>query len=444
MDLAVSHSSSSGSYQRNAVAGLDCCGPLFRSLLCDHKGRIQAVGPAGSIDSFSRLRVGLPFTLFESKQTTDDQPLLWENTTPAGTSATHSLQRASTTLQVDANTAATASRTSRQYLQYAPGKSQLILMTGVVQQTGTTGLTRRLGYFDDNNGVFYEHVGETMSVVIRSNTSGSPVDTSVAQSSWNIDRLDGTGPSGITVDWTKAQIFGIQFQWLGVGSAQFFLDINEEVLPIHRVDHANVADSVYMSTPNLPLRYELQGDGANDAGTLEVICCSVQQEASPNGSQGIQRGVDRGRAELTVPNNTSGRVLVAIRLKSGYEGVRIIVRNVSILATSAATFIWHLVLNPTISSGSYTFTPVTNAAVDVHNTTNDPAITDFTGTVLASGCHTQANGGRGSIDFEFNNNELLHLGTNASGTNDILAFVVYNAGGGSTDYLGSLNWLEQY
>ena len=63
---------------------------------------------------------------------------------------------------------------------------------------------------------------DTASFVLRSSTSGAPVEREVQQSEWNIDPFDGTGPSGITLDFTCTQILLIDAQnLLVIGYAEF-------------------------------------------------------------------------------------------------------------------------------------------------------------------------------------------------------------------------------
>jgi hypothetical protein len=123
----------------------------------------------------------------------------------------------------------------------------LILNTFVFNEA-KTGLRQRVGYFGANNGIFLEQDGTTVNLVKRSYISGSVVDTKVAQASWNGDKLNGTGDSGLTLDLTKSQIFWIDVEWLGVGSVRCGFIINGEYYVAHTFHHANVLDSVYMTT----------------------------------------------------------------------------------------------------------------------------------------------------------------------------------------------------
>ena len=112
-----------------------------------------------SVDAFGRWRTSCPFTLFDSKQVFDNQPLFWDESLEAGAGITssHSTDEAATTITSTLNTAGTFTRQTFMTFNYQPGKSQQILMTGVLDNSGGgTGVERRIGQFDDNNGIFFE------------------------------------------------------------------------------------------------------------------------------------------------------------------------------------------------------------------------------------------------------------------------------------------------
>ena len=52
----------------------------------------------------------------------------------------------------------------------------------------------------------------------------APTETWVAQADWNGDKMDGTGVSGMTLDPTKGNVYKIQFQYLGYGAQEFFIE----------------------------------------------------------------------------------------------------------------------------------------------------------------------------------------------------------------------------
>ena len=95
--------------------------------------------------------------------------------------------------------------------------------------------------------------GATADYVIISRT----VDTKYPQSSWNIDKCDGTGPSGYNIDLTKMQMFYMDYSWYGAGFIRWgFRGPTGDVIYCHKVANNNVNTEAYMRSGNLPARYE--------------------------------------------------------------------------------------------------------------------------------------------------------------------------------------------
>ena len=83
------------------------------------------------------------------------------------------------------------------------------------------------------------------------------IDTKIPQNQWNIDRCDGYGPSGFTLNLNKMQMLYIDYAWYGAGSIRFgFKDQNGNIIYCHRIVNANVNTEAYMRSGNLPARYE--------------------------------------------------------------------------------------------------------------------------------------------------------------------------------------------
>lgn len=392
-------------------------------------------------DAFGRLRTSSPFTIFDSKQIADKQPLFWDDqeTSGGGTSTTYNTNQASTTIAVDNLTAGTRVRQTFRHFNYQPGKSQLIFMTFVLG-TRTTGITRRVGYFNTNNGLYLQQTSTGLAVVRRTFTSGGVSNNVVNQADWNMDTLDGNGPSGITLNEAMAQILIIDFEWLGVGRVRFGFNIDGVTIYVHEFDNANNLSLVYMSTPNLPLRYEISNDGTGAAAGLVHICSSVASEGGVEFT-GFSLAVDRGITALATNNDTNIYPLIAIRLKSGYLGTTINITNLDIIVTTTADYRWALLLNPTIVGTALSFTSVTNSAIEAQvNTTNATTITAGTGTKLGSGYVSSTAISRPNVAPNLTG--ILTLGSSIAGTSDIIVLVVQNLAAGAESYYGSLSWKE--
>lgn len=101
--------------------------------------------------------------------------------------------------------------------------------------------------------VYPEFRGVTIANAIASKT----VNTRYPQSTWNIDKMDGTGHSGINLDLTKMQMFYIDYTWYGAGAIRFgFKNNRGELVYCHRIPNNNVNSEAYMRSGNLVARYE--------------------------------------------------------------------------------------------------------------------------------------------------------------------------------------------
>ena len=95
--------------------------------------------------------------------------------------------------------------------------------------------------------------GTTSPFVLVSKT----IDTKISQSAWNLDKCDGTGPSGYNMDLSKMQMFYIDYSWYGAGSIRWGVRAtNGNIIYVHKMINNNVNREAYMRSGNLPGRYE--------------------------------------------------------------------------------------------------------------------------------------------------------------------------------------------
>ena len=101
------------------------------------------------------------------------------------------------------------------------------------------------------------------------------VDKKVKQREFNLDRLDGTGPSGYEIDIAKMQMIGIQYSWYGAGFIDFMLRGSDgNFVFCHRMRNSNVNTEAFMRSGNLPVRYEVTNEGPS--GKLAAAIDSTQ------------------------------------------------------------------------------------------------------------------------------------------------------------------------
>lgn len=398
---------------------------------------------SGMLDAFGRLRVSEPYTIFDSKQIFDDAdiantaenlPDAYDNqeVSGSGTSTAFSALTASTTLSVSDTTAGKRVRQSKRRMNYQPGKSQRAFLTGVLGVT-TSGLAHRYGLFDDDNGLFFQSEDGAVSVVRRTNVTGTPVDNAVPQHMWNIDRMDGNGDSGIILNWNATQILYIDFEWLGVGTVRFGVVIDGVIYYIHQMNHANTLTDVYMSNPNLPVRAEIENDGTGAASSIKMICASVDSEGGLH-PQGRTRSKNTGVTPIALASNATKYPILGIRLRSTHLGLHVILEALTVVITSTNdTLLWELHLNPTLSAG-LTYSNIGNSGLQGAVGNGTITVTG-NGIVLASGFTKDDSVTALPADL------AESLGSAIDGTPDALVLVcqpVVN----STNVLASLDWRE--
>jgi len=355
-------------------------------------GTIATTSPTGTTDAFGRQRVSAPLTLFDSSHRYRDNNL-WETATTGTASATFSANEGLVNLTVDGTSGSQVIRETTKVFSYQPGKSLLIMST-FVPATPKANLRQRVGYFGADNGMYFEINGTTPYFVERSLSTGT--QTEVVQSNWNGDKLDGTGPSGITLDTTKAQILWMDIEWLGLGTVRMGFVINGQFILCHSFHHANLITSTYITTASLPLRYELTNTGATSgSSTMKQVCSTVISEGGYE-LRGIQQAV--GTA-ITTPRTltTAGTFypIVSLRLKTTALDAIIIMTALSIMGVGNGNdYNWQVRASGTTTAGSWV-----SAGVDSSVEYNLTGTSYAGGRILASGFLNSSNQGSPSIDI---------------------------------------------
>ena len=322
-----------------------------------------------NIDAFGRLRVSTPFTLFDSSHRYTDNSL-WATSTSTSGAAVFNANQGLVDLNVTAANGSQVLRETVKVFSYQPGKSLLILST-FVMSPAKTNLRQRIGYFGAANGYYLEQNDTAVSFVERTSVSGLLVNTPVAQSSWNVDPMNGTGPSGITLDLTKAQILFMDLEWLGVGTVRIGFVINGNFYVCHKFHHANIIASTYITTASLPLRYEITNTGiTSGASTLKQICSTVLSEGGYelNGSQfAINTPIG---TSYNLPTKEIYYPVLALRLKNTKLDSVTVLSAMTLLAdTTGEKYNWQLRTGETnLVSGGTWITAGADSTVDYNIT----------------------------------------------------------------------------
>lgn len=384
-----------------------------------------------SRDAFERLRISSPTTLFDYQAQYDTGTLLWENVVAGAASATHNANQSGVNLICTTASGDKLTRQTRAYHRYQPGKSQLVLFTFVLA-AGKANVDQRVGYFDDDNGIFLELSGTTLQIVRRSKATGSIVDTEVTQDNWNLT----TAPE---LDITKSQFFVIDLEWLGAGSVRCGFVIDGAITYVHQFRNANVLSSVYMTTANLPVRYEIENTGEAASGTTMVaICSSVISEGGFETGRGYPFQASNGITTIAV---TTRRPILSIRAKASFNSIvnrgTIALQSASAYAQTNAGY-FEIVYNGSLTGAS--FASVNTSSI----CERDISATAISGGITIGAFYAAPSGsGVNSSDtIETGILSRLPICLDKSGANPIPVSVVATSFSGTCNASAALSWQE--
>ena len=324
-----------------------------------------------------------------------------------------------------AATNSTASLSSKKNLHYATGQGGLCLLTAVFT-TGASGSTQWAGFANTLDALFFGYSGATFGVNRRYNGT----DNFIAQSSWNVDKMDGTGPSGMTLDPTKGNVYKIQYQWLGFGNIKFYIEnpATGTFQNVHNIQYPNSATTTSLLNPAMQIN--IQANNTANNTNISIRCPSmsafVQGNLIPTGNNFSFANSKTIATTLTsifgLKNNTTFNGIT--NYKSIYlTGLSF--TNGSIISAVS------LILNGTIG-GSPVYTNISSTTSVASVDTAGAAVTGGT-TII-----TFYNGTNTSLDYDLTNlNLYLEPG-------DVLSFCARGVSGGLRTLFGSLRWIEQY
>jgi len=390
-----------------------------------------------AIDAFGRLKVSQPFTLFDSQHRYQENDK-WDTSTSSGGSTSYATNESCINVSVTTASGSKVTRETKRVFPYQPGKSLLIFNTFVFAPKKTN-LRQRIGYFGTQNGIYLEQSDNTVYLVLRTYTGGSVDDTTyrVAQSSWNGDRFDGTGSSGVTLDFTKANIFWIDIEWLGVGDVRVGFAVNGRPVVAHTFYNANLRTTTYMTTASLPLRFEIENTGTTDSvSSAKHICSSVMSEAGYEGFSRRFNVTKNGSTATTLTTGGTQYPMVSVRLNSSRLDSIIIPSNISCVLEETTsnkpdTVLYRILLNPTLTNASWSTHYNGNVDYDISATAVSGG-TDIIGGYISSS---------GSLSVSNINDFNFQIGRTQAGVSDVftLTFTPVNAG---AKVFCDLSWFE--
>lgn len=347
-------------------------------MLADQYGNlVGAANPTGmAVDAFGRARVSQPLTLFDSSHRYRDNGRITTSNSATGATVAHNANAGLIECTLDTASGSFVKRESSRVFSYQPGKSLLILQTYVFA-AAKANLRQRYGYFNEQNGIFLQLDGTELAFIERSYVTGSVVETKVVQADWNMDKMDGTGPSRKTLDISKAQIMFIDVEWLGLGTVRCGFVIDGQFIHCHSFHHANKIQSTYITTACLPVRAEIENTGSTaSTSTLKIVCASVMSEGGYE-LRGRPRTIGQsptGSNQFAMATAGTFYPVQAIRLNPNNLDAIVIPKEISVMPVSSGFYQLKVVSGANVAGAVWA-----NVATDSSVQYNTNASATYTG-----------------------------------------------------------------
>ena len=188
--------------------------------------------------------------------------------------------------------------------RYEPNRGFIYSTAGWMINADTALMNRSFGVGTYESGVFFRLESGVLKGVIRTTESLVTTEDTVV--------LDTTG-----IDLSKGNVFDVQYQWRGVGSYVFFLNLKE----VGRFSYLGTRTSLTMYNPTVPLFFESENLGDNDA--MYFGCVDVSSEGGKdNGKTYGSVSTDATSGQITFPGGGSYNTpAIAIRSKVTVGGL---------------------------------------------------------------------------------------------------------------------------
>jgi hypothetical protein len=437
-----------------------------------------------ALDAFGKLRVTNPVTLLDIKfpgQTNGTYNYLQNTLMVCSVSSDNNVNFNATASNSRLLITGTGSgyyiSQSRKFCTYQPGKSLLFMASGIICPCANfdisvpepvSGYKGRIGYYSNNftpatipnenlinphNGLYFEYDTTINPSFISINIANNGSITQYPQSEWNLDKMNGYGPSGLNLDFTKTQLFVMDMEWLGVGRVRFGFYAYGKIQYCHQILNLNSIKDPYTGNINLPIRYELIGTNLNQItpAYIKQICSTVISEGGYNPIGKPFSIISGAKLIRTIDNETPVLIIrPSMNTVSGSNNNyhTNIIPNLITIASDQNNNLSLLTVR--LYQAEYTST------IGTISNWNDVNLS-FSAVQYATSVDTFSTNNSIILDYKYFygnlsssindltnifSDQILHLTTNIQGQSDYLVISITNLSGSNPNYYVSLNWTE--
>lgn len=283
-------------------------------------------------------------------------------------SGTFTVANGLATVATGTNSSGKGAMHSKDVLSYTPGQGARVRYTAAFT-TCVANSTQYAGITDGVDGFVFGCDGATfgLSIVKDSSFTWHP------QSTWNVDKMDGAGPSGMDIVETNLNVYQIQYQWLGAGQINYFIenDATGVLVLVHSIKYTNRFTVPSISNPTLPMSLHAENSGNTTSLTINSSSMAAFNEGTP-GNGGIINSTDLG--ELAYLSASNEDPIITIRNRATYfsKTNRIQIKLLSIGMSSDGTknVTFRAYLNAALTGASFSDINTNESVVEVDTSTS--------------------------------------------------------------------------
>lgn len=378
---------------------------------------------------YEQVRVSSPRYLINCGFRWGKRTIDWSESTASGGTVTANSNRGSVDLAATTTTNSQAIFQSRKHAPLSLGQSCIAYIGGSFVETATN-VVKRFGVFNEDNGAFFQLSSSTLSVVYRTKVTGSVVDTTIAQSSWNLDTMSSSGDSTIVIDVTKFQCFVIE---ISPSFIKYGFMVDEKIIYCHRQSLLNSLSNQGLQAPSLPIRASILNSSATSSSCYISFAKMI--------IDGSVRNTELTKSIYSYVFTSYNKNVIhpVISIRKSAANIQGVVRLINMIPAvdNARDVVAFLVLNGSLTGASWS-----SAGVIVESDVSATVISG--GTVLYSDYLRGNNNTVSRLTLPPLNSEIVYyLGHGISGDSDIISLCIIGAADG-TRMLYSVNFEEIY
>ena len=307
---------------------------------------------SGQVNNLSYLKTSNTIEQFSQKARYDIGDEYWITTDNVNGTITHNSNASQRVLTIGSGATSKIGSQTKQCFVYLSGNVHRY--TSAIKPNLQVGAVVDWGIFDSENGPFFRlqrtSNGYDFYCGRRSKANGTITNYLTHQSNFILDKMDGTGESGIILDFSKIQMLHIEFSWYGGGGIAYGIEVDRQIVYFHWESAGNKLTEVIFGQPDLPVRYFLYNTTATSGNSsIEIGGIFVGVDGSFESRKGKSRTWIGNTLSV---NQSTTYVLGAIRPRTTYKGQinRGYIKLDEIFIFGSADGYYYITLDPTPSN----------------------------------------------------------------------------------------------